>query len=1306
MSAAMAQPGSTPGAGRLASKPLTPASRLAPYLPRLALEWLATCPDQRHRRLPGTLLFVDVSGFTSLTERLAARGKIGAEEITDVIGAVFNELLGVASTYGADLLKWGGDAVLLYFAEPDSVARGCRAGGLITRSMKRIGNFKTSAGRIKLGVSVGVHSGEFDFYLLGDLHRELIITGPDASITAQMESVAESGEVLVSPATAARLDPAAVGQTKGEGVLLDHPPDADPRPLGRQASLTDEDVLSLVPVHYRQLYLGGAIEAEHRQATTAFIEFSGVDTLNSQGGPAQVGEWLDPVVSAIQHAAERHGAGFHETDISADGGKVVLLGGIPVLGNDSERVLRAVREVVAGHPINSPIRLRAGVNVGRVFAFAHNFEQADRQVFAITGDAVNLAARVMGKAQPGQVLATEAVLIRAEHPFEVERLPPFKVKGKSEPVIASAIGPPRYANQESPVEDLPFIGREAELTRILELASEVARGTGRVLEISGPSGIGKSRLVSEALERWPLSTVRIGCEEYGSVAPYRPMRRLVRQVLGLTDDIDPQLGSEVFIAAVRAHAPEFEPYASLVGEVIDVPVPATRQVMELEPRFRRTWLERGMVALLRGYLASPSALVFEDAHALDEASATLLARLKQEVADLPVLVVTTTLTDDATEQPPGGELIVLEPLSGDAAARLARSEDGFDLPPVQVAAIVERADGNPLFLRELLRTARQNGGTAELPDSLEPLLVAEIDRLAQVDRQFLRAASVLGTHVDPSLIPALLDDPEGADQSVWSRLAVFLRPTADGWRFVHALMREAAYEGLSFKRRKDLHARAAMALERRMTFPEESSDLLSLHWMHAERYDRVWAHARIAGDRARHLWANAEAAIFYARALDASSHLSLPRDEMLSVAEALGDVAELAADYRRARHAYGQAAQLTSSAANRARIMRKIGVLHERNGRYPQALRCYTRGRNLLSGIRQKDSVIDLRDMFMGERCELDLASSGIRLRQGRYREGMALARQAAHEAESARHDAGVAHSLYLQHLISVYLAEPDDSLGLAALETFESIGDLVGQGNALNNLGISAYYRGRWAESTDFYDRSREARLRSGDAVGAATEENNIGEILSDQGHFEAAGAFFESAAATWRGAGYKVGVALATSNLGRLAARQGDIEAGRARLLEAESQFHRMGSAVFLVENRLRLCECQVLGGDFESARSALNDLTDETRGRSGFEHAEAAALRLTGTAEALATEPRRGIAWLDSAVERAVAIDNRYEAALALATRAEIGGERDGEDGRQADEIFDRLGVQQAVITWAGPDGGPLMARAPIAAVNGSG
>jgi tetratricopeptide (TPR) repeat protein len=476
-----------------------------------------------------------------------------------------------------------------------------------------------------------------------------------------------------------------------------------------------------------------------------------------------------------------------------------------------------------------------------------------------------------------------------------------------------------------------------------------------------------------------------------------------------------------------------------------------------------------------------------------------------------------------------------------------------------------------------------------------------------------------------------------------------------------------------------------------------SLELLSLHWMHAERFDRAWTYSRQAGDRARALWANADAVSFYDRALRAAAHLRLPAAEVLAVAEALGDTSEVAAHYERARRAYGRARRLCRGDDDRARLLRKGGVLYERQGRYREALNCYTRGRKLVEGGGPPAAR---------ERCELSLAAAGVKERQGRYRESLIDAERAGREAEEAGHLPGLAHSLYLQQMISDYLGAPADELGRRSLAIYEDLGDLVGQGNALNNLGISAYYAGRWGEALDFYERSREARVRSGDVVGAATAENNIAEILSDQGELDQARLLLESARATWAATGYRIGAAFATSNLGRLRARHGDIDAARRLLAEALEEFTAIKSSGSAAETRLRLRECDVLAGEFAAAAQSLDVLLDQVRGKPGYEQIEMSALRLLAVAGALAGGPAVGgpAGYLEAAVEKARALDNPYELALSLATRSVLSGHGflDGGapgmegDGPRAAEIFAGLGVRQAVITWSTEvTGAPLFA-----------
>ena len=642
------------------------------------------------------MVFVDVSGFTVLTDRLAARGKAGVEEITDVVGKVFGPLLDVAASYGADLLKWGGDAVLLYFAEPDSAARACRAAMLMSRTMSRIGRLKTSAGRLSLRVSVGVHSGSFDLYLLGYVHRELIVTGPAVTVTTRMEMLAGGGEVVVSQDTASRLSPTLLGESRLDGMVLVKGPRAetiDPSPLPGAAGL---DIASLLPADRRVHLLGGGEQAEHRQATVVFLEFSGVDALTDNGGPEAVVAALGPLITATEEAAEWNGVYFHETDVGINGGKIVLLGGVPLVrGNDAERVLRATRDVLSGHPSTSPIRVRAGVNAGRVFVFSHDFGMAQRRVFSVTGDAMNLAARVLDRAGPGQIIATQAALSWSRNAFETEPLPSFSVKGKSHPVDAAIVGAPCHVSEDVG-EHLPFVGRDAELSQILDRAAAAADRTGGVVEIVGrarnrqvPARIGSGRPLATHYPSGGVRRVRqrhsvsaISARDASADRTRRrhpPRPRRVR-----TASRGPQTG------------PGLGALPSPSGRRGRCARPPTRAVEELEHRFRRPRLEHFVVHLLRAYLSAPAALVIEDSHAIDEASASLLHRIVLEARDLPLLVVLTRRPEGRTAlaEPVGPHLVVeLQPLAEEAAARMAGGGAASPLTPRQVDALSSAPEG-------------------------------------------------------------------------------------------------------------------------------------------------------------------------------------------------------------------------------------------------------------------------------------------------------------------------------------------------------------------------------------------------------------------------------------------------------------------------------------------------------------------------------------------------------------------------------------------------------------------------------------
>src|SRR4051812_32942831 len=269
---------------------------LRPYVPSLVMDWLRDTPDSTHRRVEGSFVFADISGFTNLTERLAKRGKVGAEEMGDLLNATFEALLIPAYEYGGALVKWGGDAVLLLFQGEDHVPRAVRAATEMQRVIKKAGRLRTSNGVVTLGMSIGVHCGALDFFLVGSDHRELVVVGPDATEVAQMEEVAESGDVVVSRAAARQLDSETLGASRLGGRLVRAAPTAAHRPRNKPDPKAAPNLMPAIPAALREHLASGITDQEHRQVCTGFVCFAGTDRYLAEHGPEALAGELAKIV--------------------------------------------------------------------------------------------------------------------------------------------------------------------------------------------------------------------------------------------------------------------------------------------------------------------------------------------------------------------------------------------------------------------------------------------------------------------------------------------------------------------------------------------------------------------------------------------------------------------------------------------------------------------------------------------------------------------------------------------------------------------------------------------------------------------------------------------------------------------------------------------------------------------------------------------------------------------------------------------------------------------------------------------------
>ncbi|MFZ1994770.1 MAG: adenylate/guanylate cyclase domain-containing protein [Solirubrobacteraceae bacterium] len=1252
---------------------------LGAYVPTLVLEWLRDRPAERHRVLDCTLVFADISGFTRMTEMLAVRGRIGAEEMADLINATFTPLLTTAYAYGAGLIKWGGDAALLLFQGAGHAARGCHAAHEMQQVMRATGSRRTSRGPVRLRMSVGVHSGVCDFFLLGhDDHRDLVAAGPAVTTLAQMEKVAGPGQIVVSEGTAAGLAAGGIRRPStplADGWLLRRALEAPTRSaLVQPLDFSGLDPGRALCRNLREHVLGRGLASEHRHAAVGFLRFSGVDRLLAEHGPAATQTALDHVITTLQSAAAANEVTYIGADIGADGGKVLLSAGTPRrVGRDEDRMIATLRSALdaAGQ-----LPLGAGATSGRVFS--GDYGPAYRRAYSLMGDCVNLAARLTQHAASGQLLATRELVANSSGSFAVTEQAPFAAKGKRAPVHALSIGTPIAAGDR--FDRAPFRGRDEELSTLLGATRAAADGVGQVVEVSGESGIGKSRLLTELEAAADAEVLRMDGDVYAVTRPYAPFERLLRNRWEIPADAAPAELAARLAQVVAERAPHLSRWLPLIAVVAGAEVQSTREVDELDPALRKQKLEEVTSELLGVLLPGARILIFNDVHLMDAASRDLIARLAADAASRWwLLVVSRTPDTPSPLREPPDERIELGALGAEVVAEmLAQATADAPLPPQRLAELARGAGGNPLFVRELVAQLQQGADPDALPRSAEGAITMRIDRLSSADRHTLRSAAVLGMEVEvPLLRQVLAADGEPWDDEPLVRLSEFLQPIApDRYCFTHQLVRTVTYEGLPYRRRAELHSRTAAAIERAAgEQANRHAELLSMHCFHGGRFAPAYAYARLAAQRARARYANAEAAESYRRALASAARLAHADTLVLAeVEEALAEIyverGEMTAADLTLRRALRR---VRDTPIQLARLQLKVAGLRETEARFRAAFRWADQAERTLAG-RSGSEVQVIRGQLATRRARLNY-------RRARYDEAMSCANVAI--ALSGDDDRPtLAEALEYADLCAVELGLVAGTRAERALAIHEERGDLAAQARVQNTLGMLAYHRGEWPRALEHYEASEQADIRCGKLWNSATPAANRAEILADQGRLEEARLALERAMLTWRGVNAVSMIAFGDYQLGRIAARRGHTEEAMRHFDVSRRHFSELGELTEVVVVDALRAEALALAGDPRAALALADATLARAQTLGGVSAMTPLLHRVRGASLQELAQPGAAERAVRQALDAARSRIARHEIAFALA--ALIDGEMAHDDAEEAQwsaelaQLSEELGI----------------------------
>jgi class 3 adenylate cyclase/predicted ATPase len=685
-----------------------------------------------------------------------------------------------------------------------------------------------------------------------------------------------------------------------------------------------------------------------RTVTVLFADVADSTPLGERLDAESLRQVMTRYFEQVGRVLERHG-GTVEKFI---GDAIMAVFGIPELHEDDAlRAVRAateLREALArlneelDRDLGVRIGIRVGVNTGEVVTGNGGGDQ-----HLVTGDAVNVTKRLEEAARTGEILMSEATRRLVENAVLVEPREELTLKGKSEPIVAWSVlaaieGAPAYARRL----DTPLVGRQFELDALREVFAQVVDDNAcRLVTIVGPAGIGKSRLTaefcSEIQHRARIVTGR--CLPYGEGITFWPLV----QIVGV-------LGSDEGVREAVAGADDAQVVADRVLGMVG-PAPSTAAGGEMFWAVRRLFEELARV--------QPLVLVFEDIHWAEPTLFDLLEYLAGWIHDAPVLLLCLARPELVDERPtwltaPGGIGVVLEPLSErEAAALLEEVAREWPLDADARARITAAAEGNPLYVEQMAAMLAEGAPPDAIPPSIQALLASRLDRLPADERAVLERASVAGKFFSRGAVLQLSPESERAD--VDARLLSLVRKdllaarpgTEDLYRFRHALIRDAAYAGVSKELRSELHERfAKYAARTNAGRAGELDEIVGYHLEQAFRYreqlgpvdDEAERLAREAaqilsgaGRRARERGDTPAAANLFGRALRLGSHAGPDRlDLMIDLSEALRSTGAL----EEARHILTDAQAVAEDVGDRrahARAMLESAFvqLHTWDGR-------------------------------------------------------------------------------------------------------------------------------------------------------------------------------------------------------------------------------------------------------------------------------------------------------------------------------------------------------------------------------------
>jgi class 3 adenylate cyclase/tetratricopeptide (TPR) repeat protein len=946
-----------------------------------------------------------------------------------------------------------------------------------------------------------------------------------------------------------------------------------------------------IPKHLAEKIIAtrGAIEGERKEVTVLFADLKGSTELLADLDPEEARRLVDAVLERMMEAVHCYEGTVNQ--VMGDG--IMALFGAPVACEDHAvracyaalRMQRSMRQYGkelrrGGGP---ELQARVGVNSGEVVV--RSIQNDLHMDYTAVGATTHLAARMEQLARPGAILITDQTFRQVNGFVETQTLGPTPVKGVTEPVEVHEVlraGPVQSRLQAAVARGLtPLTGRETELRLLHEICARAVGGEAQVVALVGEPGVGKSRLLWE-LAQWAKGQGWLVLESAspaaGTSTAYAPMIDALKRFFGVAEGDSPRRLRQKIINQLLSRNTRLK--RSVPAMLAFLGVPAVQERWRaLDPAERQ---HRTVVAikrlLVRESQTRPVLMAVEDLHAIDPDTQSLLGRLIQErlAAPLVFLVSHRPEFQPTWKSLPYYTELRLEPLQPDSAGQLldALLGSGADVAPLK-QMLIERTEGNPLFLEESVRTLIESKvlvgepgayrlgkalANIQIPTSVKAVIESRVDRLAPEDKRLLQWAAVIGREVPLALLEAVAELPASDLRRAIERLQVSgflyearLFPDLE-YAFRHPSAHEVVYAGLLKERRRLLHGRVLGAIEARVKRAEEECiEQMAYHALRGEAWSKAVDYMRRAGRKSVARSANGEAVECFRQALIALDHLPNRR-------ETLERAIDIRLDLRAPLLQLGQLDEALTQSREAAAMAEKLGD----DSRLAQAY-TYIINYHYLKG--EFDQVI-----AFGERClAIGAATKDLGLQT--------LARRYIGQGHHAQGAYRQAEQLLKENVGILEGARVSDDMAQAAVSYVGSSAWLA----------FTAAELGEFDAALSWVDKAQRAAETSGHSYSQAIARTLSGLVLLRRGQFREAVAPLEWSLQACREKRLTIWEPIPASLLGLAYVHLERVEEGLNLLKDAVALSERLGVNAYLALWYAQLAEGLLLAGQAEQAETA---------------------------------------------------------------------------------------------------------------------